>query len=597
MGVSPALLVSAAVEALKRRGFIDRDFFDNLQLARPKRVAEIRTVRGQWLHNARLDRGELWAEGRYELDSACGQGGFGLVWKAIDTRTGSFVALKILLEQHSDDRRVRQRFFRGAAVLAGLSHPAIVGVRSGVEQEGLRFFYVMDFVEGSSLDALVSQRPPSELLKYVLQIGHALSYLHARDLLHRDIKPSNILVNAKRQAILIDFDLVTGDAFAPMTTRALGTAIYAPPEANASDTKTAAYDVFSLARTVEYVIRGREPRVEELAAFDSPAPLGTETVKSVLRAALRANPAERTQSVERFCADLCIALELPLPIKQTTSHELTTSTRGPSKPIRGSTFPVRSVVVAEPRKGSPSSPKLPIVPAPTDDRGICSPVRVTDRNRDVWAGMSRWLRPFAGIVAGFLAATFSAVLWCTPSHSPDEPPRVLPAPVAESTPVLEQLSQSPILETVEPSQCIETAPTALAGVAPIYVAVVPAEEFLMGGSNAEPNRGKDDHQTRVSTVRRVNPPRTTAPTVSLAEPSTVPAAKHRNATLKISAGPGRPLATVSIDGVDQLKATPFDVMVSAGNHTVVWKYIDGTTFTKDIMVFEHQLQIVKGGKK
>jgi tRNA A-37 threonylcarbamoyl transferase component Bud32 len=348
-GVTASLvvLVSAVVEALGHRGFIDRDFFNNLEAARPRRITEIRKVRAQWLHQPKLDRGAVWADGRYELHSACGQGGFGLVWKAVDTRTNVFVALKILLEQHADDRRVRQRFFRGAAVLAELSHPAIVRVRSGVEQEGLRFFYVMDYIEGASLDALVGQRPIPELLEYVLQIGDALGHLHARDLLHRDIKPSNILVTNKGQARLIDFDLVTGDAYAPMTTRGLGTAIYAPPEASASDKKTAAYDVFSLARTVEYVIRGREPEVAELAARDPVATLeASDAVKTVLRAALRAAPGERTGSVARFCADLRGVLEPPGLVPQPLTSRLVTPAAILTEPTEA--LSVWSPVVEEP---------------------------------------------------------------------------------------------------------------------------------------------------------------------------------------------------------------------------------------------------------
>src|SRR5689334_9477956 len=69
MGVSADFLTGTAVDALKRHGFIDRDFFDRLEAVRPKRVAEIRKVRAQWLAHGRLDRGELWAEGRYELIS------------------------------------------------------------------------------------------------------------------------------------------------------------------------------------------------------------------------------------------------------------------------------------------------------------------------------------------------------------------------------------------------------------------------------------------------------------------------------------------------------------------------------------------------
>lgn len=123
-----------------------------------------------------------------------GSGGFGQVWKAVDTRTGRILALKVLLEYHTDDRIIRQRFYRGASILAELSHPAIVRLLSGVEQEGVRHYYAMEFVAGETLDALVSRRPFGELIELVLQIGAGLAYIHTHKLLHRDVKPRNILV-------------------------------------------------------------------------------------------------------------------------------------------------------------------------------------------------------------------------------------------------------------------------------------------------------------------------------------------------------------------------------------------------------------------
>jgi len=186
----------------------------------------------------------------------------------------------------------------------------------------------MDFIEGASLDALVGKRPRAELLEYTLQIGDALSHLHTFDLLHRDIKPNNILVTAKQQAKMIDFDLVTGDAFAQMTTAALGTANYAPPEASTSDNKTPAYDVFSLARTIEYVIRGRERTVAEFTALDPIATLDTsKAVQAVLRAALRTDPAERTRSVSDFCGNLRAALSPPILAPQFCPAATTPSPR------------------------------------------------------------------------------------------------------------------------------------------------------------------------------------------------------------------------------------------------------------------------------
>lgn len=302
-GVSLAELVFAMVAALKRRGLVRREFFDALEIERPLLRDEIRKVRARCLNNTLLDRGERWGDGRYELEALYGQGGFGLVWRATDLNTAEYVALKILLEHHSEDPRVLQRFYRGARVLKELSHPGIVQVRSDVQQEGLRYFYVMDLIEGTRLEAMVGVRPHEELLEYVLQIGDALAYIHARGFQHRDVKPGNILVTPRNQAKLIDFDLVTGDNSARLTTRALGTVIYAPPEAYRSESKGPAYDVFSLARTVECMIRGRDPMVADgeasIEMLDAPEP-----IKAVLRAAVRAEPSQRTNSVAQFCADL-----------------------------------------------------------------------------------------------------------------------------------------------------------------------------------------------------------------------------------------------------------------------------------------------------
>jgi formylglycine-generating enzyme required for sulfatase activity/serine/threonine protein kinase len=532
VGATRATVVSAAVDALRRRGLIDRDFFDNLEAARPLRVGDIRKVRGQWLHNARLDRGELWAEGRYQLESMCGQGGFGLVWKAIDTRTGAFVALKVLLEQHSEDRRVRQRFFRGAEVLARLAHPAIVGIRSGVEQEGLRFFYVMEFIDGVRLDALVGKRPRAELLGYILQIGEALGHIHARDLLHRDIKPSNILVT-KRQAKLIDFDLVAGDAFASLTTRALGTAIYAPPEAIASDKKTAAYDVFSLARTVEYVIRGREPEVAELAARDHVATLDTsEAVKAVLRAALRADPGERTPSVEQFCADLRAALEPPTrpvaapviaaePTEQRPSPPAISPVSPPveppvaapvilavpTEPIRGvrpilSTSEVLSAASVAATARTPSRPRA-IESKAKAKSGLALPAQESARSRVIEpeekhsgppgaaASPARAVVMIVGLVAAMVLA---GVLWC----GDVEPPAAVVAPENFARPEEPaepaEVENPPPVELPKPPQCSEPALTALADVAAMCFVALPAGEFKMGSLKTEPDRDKDENQ-------------------------------------------------------------------------------------------------------
>jgi serine/threonine protein kinase len=315
-GCSSAQHCDAVVDALKRRGLIDREFFEQLAAARPLRARQIQRLRAQWLVGAPLERGARWAGSRYRLDSLLGSGGFGQVWRAVDTDTGELVALKILHTHHAEDPYIRQRFARGAAVLSRLSHPAIVRVYSAIEQEGLQFFYVMEFIAGETVAQLVGHTATDGLLACILAIGDALDHVHAANFLHRDVKPSNILVSGTGKAQLIDFDLVSGAAFAVTTTRNLGTHLYSPPEAHTSDDKTRAYDVYGLARTVEFVLRGREPTVAEHQATDPVATLAaSEAVKTALRCALRPIPGERTQTVRQFCDELRAALSAgPSPV-------------------------------------------------------------------------------------------------------------------------------------------------------------------------------------------------------------------------------------------------------------------------------------------
>jgi len=108
-------------------------------------------------------------------------------------------------------------------------------------------------------------------------------------------------VTVDGQAKLIDFDFVSGENFAAFTMQGLGTQLYAPREVRTRNPKTRAFDVFSLARSVECVIRGCEPQEVEVESWDT---LAVEApIKEVLRAALCDDPSLRTQSVTQFCAD------------------------------------------------------------------------------------------------------------------------------------------------------------------------------------------------------------------------------------------------------------------------------------------------------
>ncbi len=301
------LLTHSTAEVLQRRGCAGREFFDRLESIRPQQRDTIRKVRQRWLAGTPLEPGALWAD-RYRLETPIGDGGIGCVWRALDEQTGQVVALKVLHQRHLDNLRIRQRFFRGAQTLAGLSHPAIVRVHGPAVEAGLHSFYVMEYIHGVTLDVCVRERryPTAALVDMALQVGDALTHVHQRGLLHRDVKPTNILVTERTHVRLIDFDLVTGDDCVAMTTEAVGSGLYMPPEAHTSDPRTGAYDVYSLARTIEFILRGREPAVREL---DDVADINAAAdVKAILRAALLADPQRRIAHMSTFCAALRAAL-------------------------------------------------------------------------------------------------------------------------------------------------------------------------------------------------------------------------------------------------------------------------------------------------
>lgn len=143
---------------------------------------------------------------RYEIISLLGHGGMGAVYKARHVLIDKIVAFKVMLARHLFDETTRKRFSREASSLAKLSHSNLVSVQdAGLTEKGQPFF-VMEFVEGESLDQLFERDTltPDQFVEIFSQAAEALAYAHGRGLIHRDIKPGNImLVEDERGGTLI----------------------------------------------------------------------------------------------------------------------------------------------------------------------------------------------------------------------------------------------------------------------------------------------------------------------------------------------------------------------------------------------------------
>ena len=206
--------------------------------------------------------------GKYVIQGVLGQGGFGITYKARHVSLNHDVVIKTpneYLQYEPDYHKYVARFIEEAQILARLSrdpHPSIVGVHD-LFKEGAIYCLVMNFVEGKNLFELVRRRgaiPEAEAVRYIRQIGEALTLVHQVGLTHRDAHPGNILLRHNGKAVLIDFGIAK--ELVPSTytsTGAFGNEGFAPYEQLLRGSREPNVDVHCLAATLYYTLTGQRP--------------------------------------------------------------------------------------------------------------------------------------------------------------------------------------------------------------------------------------------------------------------------------------------------------------------------------------------------
>jgi tRNA A-37 threonylcarbamoyl transferase component Bud32 len=174
--------------------------------------------------------------GQFRVIAKIGQGGMGDVFRAVDDTLGRDVALKVLPRELTRSPAFVKRFQAEAMAVAQISHPNIVPIYSIGQDQG-RHYFVMQLVEGSSLQALLDEGHVFDLnttLKIIRQCLDGLGAAHRRGLVHRDVKPGNVLFDLRTGvAMLVDFGLVrTLHGMSRMTESGviMGTVDYIAPE-------------------------------------------------------------------------------------------------------------------------------------------------------------------------------------------------------------------------------------------------------------------------------------------------------------------------------------------------------------------------------
>lgn len=151
--------------------------------------------------------GSLASIGHFELVARIGVGGFGTVWRAVDTKLDRVVAVKIPRSGQVDPQQERQ-LINEARAAAQLCHPNIVSVHE-VGREGDTTYIVSDFVTGVTLsDWLDTGRPTrQECVGVCIKIADALHHAHEAGIVHRDMKASNVLIDQGGEPRITDFGL------------------------------------------------------------------------------------------------------------------------------------------------------------------------------------------------------------------------------------------------------------------------------------------------------------------------------------------------------------------------------------------------------
>ena len=279
--------------------------------------------------------------GSYHLISLIGSGGMGQVWRARHSMLARDAAIKLIRNDLMIDQPgyqseiTRQRFKREAQVIASLQSPHTVHLFDfGISQNG-SFYYVMEFLDGISLEACVEKFgpiPASRLIYMMQQTCDSLEEAHSQGLVHRDIKPSNIFVckmGLEYDFIkVLDFGLVKDVKNSGRLTQegaSVGTPDFMAPEMlMAEDNIDHRVDIYGIGCTAYFALTGSEVFPAETLGgtavghvLNPPVPPSERTEKpipseleQIILLCLAKKPEDRVQTV-RELRDLLKAIAIP----------------------------------------------------------------------------------------------------------------------------------------------------------------------------------------------------------------------------------------------------------------------------------------------
>jgi dienelactone hydrolase len=213
--------------------------------------------------------------GPYRIEERLDAGGMGVVYRALDTRLGRQVAIKVGFAQFSD------RFHREARTVARLNHVNVCTLHDIGSTPDIPGYLVMEFVEGPTLATTLARGTMTlaDATHVARQIAAALAAAHRHGIVHRDLKPANVKITPQGVVKVLDFGLAKdfpgsvpalpdGDPVGTVTIAdgtltvagaVLGTAAYMSPEQASGKEADARSDIFSFGIVLYEMLCGRRP--------------------------------------------------------------------------------------------------------------------------------------------------------------------------------------------------------------------------------------------------------------------------------------------------------------------------------------------------
>jgi serine/threonine-protein kinase len=255
----------------------------------------------------------------YRIVDRLGEGGMGVVYRAVHETLDREVALKVMRPELAQNERFVARFLREARTAARIDHPNVVTVYDAGVDNGF-LFIAMRFVAGGDLAQAVKERGPMPQVDALVVMARCLAGLqaiHEGGLVHRDIKPANILLDRDGTPRLADLGLARGVEADDQLSQAgsvQGTpAFMSPEQARGSAQLDVRSDIYSLGATLYALLTG-EPPFAGKSAYDTVAqvlygdprpvrdrvPSISHAVDALTMRTLSKDPAQRPQDPEQF---------------------------------------------------------------------------------------------------------------------------------------------------------------------------------------------------------------------------------------------------------------------------------------------------------